>query len=345
MGSTSHIPIVMSDGEIETRRRAIQNLLLQAANADGITHGQLVNGMFDRFVDTNGIDGSSVYTFGTGVCTTTTDRNTSWGPYVLNIPNPGATNLGVRQIHFASEISVGGSQIRLTLMGPESYGPTVLSHVCFAERSGSTVGATGSFGSSTFKEVLFSSQAGCYIPQGGTLVSDWLDFNLDESKDYMTILTFGATNANYQMMLRTSGIYMKGSATGDYNVQSPSGYSYYTDEMWCVSKIETQNGDQDMVLISHPVTALFTPSSATASVLVKNIDVSTKVYVSSSNTPSWTELTNLALVASDVGEVGVNQYTSDLVDIPGSSDRSMRWKFETDAGYDTACYGVCLNWS
>jgi hypothetical protein len=114
-------------------------------------------------------------------------------------------------------------------------------------------------------------------------------------------------------------------------------------DKWTVTYTKTYEG-QDMVLISQPVNALVVANNAIATLLMYNIHSSTKVYVSTATSPSWTELTGLTKVASTIGGAGIDQYSSDLISITGSADKSMRWKVETDAGHSTLCYGVALNW-
>ena len=84
---------------------------------------------------------------------------------------------------------------------------------------------------------------------------------------------------------------------------------------------------QTMTLISTAITALATPSKAIASFLATGTLTNAAAFISSATSPSYTELTGITQVATNVGGVsGLNQYLTNFVRFTGSSDKSMRFK-------------------
>ena len=93
-------------------------------------------------------------------------------------------NRSIRQV--LSSHSASGSRIRVILTG-NSAGRGKLNNVAIVERSG----GTGN-GVTTPTEILFGGTSGVEIPIGGTIVSDWLDYELDVAKDYLLIADIAA---------------------------------------------------------------------------------------------------------------------------------------------------------
>ncbi|MCX5861663.1 MAG: hypothetical protein NTW27_06040 [Deltaproteobacteria bacterium] len=93
-------------------------------------------------------------------------------------------------------------------------------------------------------------------------------------------------------------------------------------------------------LISTAQAVAVAPDRVMASVLLKNKDASTKVYVSTAVVPSWNELTGLAQVAVLAGSV--IQYATDLVDVTGADQ--VRVRVVSDSGLATEVHGWAVNW-
>jgi hypothetical protein len=113
-------------------------------------------------------------------------------------------------------------------------------------------------------------------------------------------------------------------------------WKHEVQEMWVY-----QVAPKHLDLVSTAHTAGAVPSVAGASVLLKNKDASTKVYVSTTATPAWTEMTGLVKVADLVGSVG--QYATDVVALPTPSDQ-MRIRVCSDHLASTEIYGWALSW-
>jgi hypothetical protein len=120
-----------------------------------------------------------------------------------------------------------------------------------------------------------------------------------------------------------------------------SGSSVPTLDKWTVTYNQAA---QNMVLISDSTTISPVITKASASVLVKNYDASVAVSVSTATSPSYTELTGLSKVASNVGGAGIDQYASDEIAVTGSADKALRWKVEMDVGNDSELHGVVVNY-
>jgi hypothetical protein len=156
----------------------------------------------------------------------------------------GISQLGIRNVH---DVSASGSQVRVTLIsGPEGYGSLDLDHVCFArhDSGGSTV---GTFGGATFKEFLFGGVTGVTIPAGDNEVtSDWLDFDVDEALEYLTIIgcQLGDDGNTYMPTNDTSRLVYWRNYPGcdDWNVQDISSLSYSTNaRSFAVVKVEVRS--------------------------------------------------------------------------------------------------------
>lgn len=116
-----------------------------------------------------------------------------WSETGTNSSGTGWANYSVRQILSAANISSSGNKIRVTLYGPFS-GATEsmqLAKVAIVERSGSTANGT-----TTPTEILFGGLSGILIHKENTTISDWLDYEIDSTKDYLLIADFGSQTAN-----------------------------------------------------------------------------------------------------------------------------------------------------
>jgi len=157
--------------------------------------------------------------------------------------------------------------------------------------------------------------------------------------DYFLAYYCSATADNLRVASTATIYYGSGDLTGSQELANTIANS---DVQTCVilDPIEEDN----MILISDPTAIPIIPSSAAATLFVKNKDASTKVYFSTASTPSWTELTGLTLIAENVDGTGVDQYSTGSVSVSGSSDKQARWKVETDAGNDTELHGVAIRY-
>jgi hypothetical protein len=109
----------------------------------------------------------------------------------------------------------------------------------------------------------------------------------------------------------------------------------FTQEMWVY-----QVAPKHLDLVSTAHTAGAVPSVAGASVLLKNKDATTKVYVSTTATPAWTEMTGLVKTAT-LAE-SIEHYATDKVEVNGSDQ--VRLRLMSDHLQNTELHGWAMNW-
>lgn len=190
---------------------------------------------------------------------------TSWQK-TLGTAGDTAAGAGIRVIHAAASISTSGKQVRVAIYAP--VGGSVLSHVCFAEHAGDGA-AAGAFGGPKFKELLFGGSPG--INEAGIIQSDWLDFDVDETKEYMTVIAVsGAGTTGLQYNGTTGeGTYEKAAANTDYNSQAISGYTNNAASTYFVYNVQVRTPSRAKLdLVIGPLTdAQIGPSASVALVL------------------------------------------------------------------------------
>jgi hypothetical protein len=144
-----------------------KNLTLTTKGSDSLTATSPstapTKGYFQALIDERPASGTSVWT---SAMTTTSD---------------GWTGYTVRQILPAASISVSGDRVRVSFMGGDTA-PLLLDNVSIVERSGAT-----SSGVTTPTEFMFGGTSGGTAPAGANIFSDWLDYAVDSSKDYLLI--------------------------------------------------------------------------------------------------------------------------------------------------------------
>jgi len=142
-----------------------------------------------------------------GYSTTFTTTTDAWAEYSL------------RQVIESANISASGGRVRVTFESGAAEGASV-DNVSIVERSGSTANGT-----ETPTELLFSGSSGFSITANTTITSDWLVFDIDETKDYIIIIDFSSNaSADAMKTQTTSGISYFKSSSNSYDQQSVTGY-------------------------------------------------------------------------------------------------------------------------
>jgi len=128
----------------------------------------------------------------------------------------------IRMVLPASAISVSGNPIRLFLA---SYtNPGVVSGCSIGERSGSSE----DFASAPTRVTFDGGANGCTIPDSGGKYSDWIDFAIDETKDYLVHLYYTGTTGNRgvaQVTLSGTRRYYKAGSGDETMTQDVSSYT------------------------------------------------------------------------------------------------------------------------
>ena len=154
----------------------------------------------------------------------------------LDTSDSGWANYTVRNVIAAADITKSANRIRVTLQAAGS-GNLVIDNASIVERDPGT-----DDGTEVPTELLWSGSSGVTVLAGSESTSDWLDFTINSSKDYLVILDFAAT-ANWAKKLSSGGggRYYK-AASNSYNVQSITGSTWNAGVTTAVCKIEGDIG-------------------------------------------------------------------------------------------------------
>ena len=153
--------------------------------------------------------------------------------------NSSSTDTGWRVVISNTELSNSAGKVRVTLQASTATDKCAIDNVAIVERVGTT-----SDGVTTPKEILFGGISGVIIPFGTSITSDWTDFDLDASKDYLVIIDQSSSGGNY-IRYGTSGGhgYYTKAATNSYSTASyPSAgtLNYSASRSAIVTKLETE---------------------------------------------------------------------------------------------------------
>lgn len=273
-------------------------------------YSPIPDGMFDAFDDQSGVDdtastGESYDAVNDLYQNAGTGDTDTW-TLALDADHGGdLQNNTHRMVIPAASISTSGSRCRVTF-NASSGGNLVVDNAAIVERSGSTAA-----GVTTPTELLFSEASGFSLTASGSITSDWVDFEIDETKDYLLIIDYDADGASYSRKKDGVGdLYYKSGQS--YDTADGSGFSTAT-VTYAISKIEVNDDYENIVLLSEDVTADEEPAVARACVFVEPIDEITintdlKAYVSRDGGTTWDEV-ELVLVAT-LGSI--KQYAADV---------------------------------
>ena len=118
---------------------------------------------------------------------------------VLDQDGNGSNDNSYRQIVLASDITTNGSKIRVTIPAGASEA-LLIDNVAIVERSGFT-----SNGVTTPTEILFGGSSGVFVPKSSNTTSDWTDFEIDQTKDYLLVVDVATGNGNDTIRLTQTG--------------------------------------------------------------------------------------------------------------------------------------------
>jgi len=147
------------------------------------------------------------------------------------------TDISLRIIIPAGKLSKSGEKVRVTIPTTATAN-LILDNVSIVERSGSSANGT-----ETPTEILFSAGSGVEITAGGEATSDWLTFNIDETKDYLIIIDIGsiAAKARSRKLVEGGwgGFYYKETADS-YDQQNVEGFNLDNSLVWSIKEIEVE---------------------------------------------------------------------------------------------------------
>jgi hypothetical protein len=171
---------------------------------------------------------SSFYNSGSWI--TTYNQTAPW------IYGTNSSSMNFRMIYSGSDLTMSGSKIRLTIKAHNAHAQT-LSGVSIGERNGTTIGTVGTPTRVTFD----GGSSSVTISAGIDKVSDEIDFEIDETKQYLIhVFQNEGDSGDYAYASASSGRYYLDTTNDDTLVQTPAGYntSQITEYKSYVSKIE-----------------------------------------------------------------------------------------------------------
>jgi hypothetical protein len=149
----------------------------------------------------------------------------------------GNADMSLRQAIPATSITVSGTHVRVTFRASTVEGLKV-DNASIVERDGTTANGTA-----TPTELKFSGVSGFSCAADSTVVSDDLNFTIDETKSYLVIIDISSDTAldsqRYKASFSGARNYYK-TATNSYNTQTVSGFSDNGEALHYVDKIEVR---------------------------------------------------------------------------------------------------------
>ena len=154
----------------------------------------------------------------------------------LTVSGGGWRNASVRQIISASSLSNSGDSVRVKFLASPTQA-FKMDNVAIVERAEYSAHGVG-----TPTELLFGGASGSNISPSGSVTSDWLEFSLDSSKDYLIIMDVNTDGSQDEAMYVATGGdgYYATSPANTFNTSQmtlPLGWSG-TTETYAVAEIE-----------------------------------------------------------------------------------------------------------
>ena len=336
------------DNQTDRNQTNIINTAYRMAQATGLACIRQVDGFVDAFADETCVDTggstnqlynstSDFYYAGAG---TASDTFTA----TLDADNVGNDNDSHRQVIPASAISTNGDFVRITLEAAATGDGLKMDNVAIVERSGSTASGT-----TVPTEILFSGTSGTgTVTAGNTIVSDWLEYSIDETKDYLIVMDWSTDSANDAARIITSAgstLYRR-TDFNSYNISSGSGFSTIgSSHYFAVNKIEVA-GHGDLTVQANSQTASAQPTEAHLVVFQEDVAAATentdfKGWASRDGGTTWTQVT---LTDQGAG-FGSQRILDGRADISGQpAGTSMKWRVTTHNAKEQRIHGVGLEW-
>ncbi len=295
------------------------------------------------YVDTAGA--INLDTSVTGVLKPSIGSSDALSAQTLSANISGWSGYTLRQRIAASAIAVGGNQVRLTLTPPTSGASLVVSAMYIGHKAAS--GDPYDFAAGK-AQVKVGGAGGFTLTAGGSnVVSDWIAFSLDETKDVIVALdvTSGDTRANTAMSSDFT-LYYK-AAAAEAATDNVSGYIEVNNALHVVSRIEVQTGANNLAVSSAALPAAAAPSSMKAVARINPVDSITlntdyKISVSRDNGTTWTYAT-----LNDRFTVNsLHVLESDAISVSDQpSGTQIKWRIETANNKLVETHDVYLCWS
>jgi hypothetical protein len=306
--------------------------------------GSAIHDHFDSltYVDVGGatnLDTSEAGCLKPSVAVTTTLANTS-----LAANQTGFTNYNHRMRVAGSQLSANGSAFRLTLAGVSSGTAAAISGMYAGHKA--AAGDAYDF-DGTQVQVKVGGNASFSVAAGATVVTDWITYAFDETKDF--VVAFHTTSGDIRCRVNTDTTnydwWTKTGAT-EVSTANASGYSQSVGyDFGLVSLIEVQSGLSNVSVRSQAISAAEQPETMRALVLLHDavgitLNTDTLVDLSRDGGTTWATATLVELYTQP-GNVRV--LDTGNVDVSGQpAGSSMRWRWRTANAVAAKNLGVAM---
>ncbi|KKB09415.1 hypothetical protein [Devosia chinhatensis] len=301
------------------------------------------------YVDVAGASNLNSATTGVLKPTTGTDTYATSANPALTANSTGYGGYSTRELVPASALTVSGDKVRLTLTPPTSGANTPIDDVWIGH-----VGGTAPNFDGTQVRVTFAGGAtGVTLVAGGaSVVSDAIDYALDETKDLVVSFDFGAT-ADVRRNSAASGYnsYQKAVTSGDGGSTVVSGYTPNADFLAVLDLIEVRTAAaaaNNMTVRSNSFTAPVIPQTLRAVLMVKQVGGSSvagtdyKLELSRDGGATFNEATLTEKFTLQNGITVVEAAALDVTAQPSANNP--RWRFSTLNNKNIELYGVHFLW-
>lgn len=251
----------------------------------------------------------------------------------------------------ASAITVSGDRVRITLTPPTTGNNCVLDDVWIGHAG------TGPNFDGTQVRVTFSGGAtGVTLTAGGpSVLSDAITYALDETKDLIVALDYGATSDVRNSSSATGYIsYQKAATSGESGSTAVTGYASNASFLVAVDLVEVRTATgavNNMTVRSASFTAATAPSKMKALLRVKEVSAATAgtdytLECSRDGGTTWSTMTLTELFTSASPTADIRVVEAVEIDVSGQpSGTAPRWRFKTLNNKNVELHDVYFCWS
>ncbi|SMQ65822.1 hypothetical protein SAMN06295905_1325 [Devosia lucknowensis] len=326
----------------------VSQLALALADANNVAlflgpNGNRFADSFDALTYVDVAGATNLDTGTAGLLKPTVAIANSLASQTLNNDPFGFAGATVKQLVGASVLTTNGSRVRVTVQGSAS-GLTI---------SGLYIGNRDTAGDSwdalSLTPITFAGVGSLTLGANQSIVSDWITFALDETKDL--IFSFHVSANDFKQLAT-------GLSGSDYNrfykvsaneaaVANASGYTATAGTLALIRQIEVQTGSNNAIVRSAAFTAAAVPTKMKALINVREADAAvagTDYFLDCSRDggTTWTAMVLTERYTSGNLRV-VEAAETDVSSQP--SGTAVRWRFKTLNNKNVELHDLYLYWS
>lgn len=293
--------------------------------------GSAIHDHFDvlTYVDVGGA--TNLDTSEAGCLKTAAASSTTLSTITLSYNQTAFTNYNHRVRVAGSQLSASGTAFRLTLTGVTSGTTAAISGMYAGHKAGS--GDAYDF-DGTQVQVRVGGNAAFSVAAGATVVTDWITYAFDETKDFVVAFHTSSGDIRGRANVDTTNFdWWTKSGSTEVSTANVTGYTQSgTYDFALVSLIEVQSGLSNVSVRSQAISAMEQPEIMRAIVLLHDavgitLNTDTLVDLSRDGGTTW-ETASLIERFTQPGNIRV--LDTGNVDVSGQpSGSSMRWRWRT----------------